>query len=414
MTYNKTEKEIVLDPANWTLPDPKLMIAKLNKEVPSEKTYVWVLDASLSPLTLYTYLKARFGEPNGLAMQFKDDSSDNLIHYHYTLQAQDRFINVFGKNTQTDILIECAEAIVHDDWPLFVSALKNDLRNHGPRLKDVRNALEKYRLFINPYKRIRGIVDRFESRLRELNVTELVPPSNPQTLSELHSFGERFRQYLDGMIEAASLSTSLKMIAPVMAEAFINLLIFSLRKSELKNDDRLYDSILRLPIDVRTKGLSIYCEWFDRPIDPTDERFKNFHSVMNQRNDLLHANVDPQKYGLGDVFFDGNIYIGNEAQGFTDREMLHVTRYVEPASALADVAHVRAFVEFVLGHLNPGTAEGMRMLMDDDQPGWDLADKHVAVLFPDHLAEFFGFPDQEVTSHPGSGDEGATDKGRSN
>lgn len=126
---------------------------------------------------------------------------------------------------------------------------------------------------------------------------------------------------------------------------------------------------------------------------------------MNQRNDLLHANVDPQKYGLGDVFFDGNIYIGNEPHVFTDRILLHVTRYVEPASALADVSVVKDFVEFVLGHLKPGIAESIRMLMDCDQPGWDLTDKHVAVLFPNHHAESFIFPDQGATNSPGSGSE---------
>lgn len=194
-------------------------------------------------------------------------------------------------------------------------------------------------------------------------------------------------------------------------EAFINLLIFTLRKSELKDDDRLYDSILRLPIDVRTKGLPLFCQEFDRPIDHHDQRFKDFHTVMNQRNDLLRANIDPNKFGLGDVFFDANIYIGNESQGFTDREILRVTRYVEPASALADIAVAKDFVEFVLGHLKPGIADKVRMIMDCDQPGWDLTDKHVAVLFPNHLAEIFAFPDQDAISHPGSDGGEAVDKG---
>lgn len=218
-------------------------------------------------------------------------------------------------------------------------------------------------------------------------------------------FGERFQQYIEGTVEAASLATSLKMITPVMTEAFLNLLLFVLRRPELKDDERLYSETLRLPIDVRLKGLSVYCREFDRPLDISDSRFKAFHSLMNQRNDLLHANVDPQKYGLGDVFFDGDIYIGNEPQGFSDRAVLHVTKYVEPASAFADVAIARDFIEFVLAHLKPGTVDGIRMLMDCDQPGWDLSDKHVAVLFPNYLADGFVFPEQNTAGPASRADE---------
>lgn len=389
------DKELLIDAKNWSLPNPKLMSAKVRKEVPTASKNLWVLDDSLSPLNLYCYLKARFGNPNGFAMTLKSESSDNLIQYHYTLQAGERVIDIYGKNTQVEFIIECPSKFEPDDWKQLISSIRGDLKQYGGQLGEVRQKLEKYRLFVNPYKRIAKIVERFEARLRELDVDSIIPPANPKSPIEVQTFVTEFQNCVNIYVEASALATCLKMVAPVMAEAFINLLLFVLRRKEIADDDRLYDSILRLQIDVRTKSLSLYCKEFSKPIDSSDQRFKDFHTVMNQRNDLLHGNVDPQKYGLGDVFFDGNILIGNETQGFSDRALVNLTKYVEPRSALADIEIVRTFIDFVLEHLKPEISESIKMVMNTDQPGWDVADKHVAVLFPEHLAESFIFSDRK-------------------
>jgi hypothetical protein len=372
---------------------PQTVVAKLKNEVPSASKQLWVLDESLSPLTLYCYLKARFGSPNGFAMTLRDDSSDNLIQYHYTLQASERVIDIYGKNTQVEFIVESPINFAPNDWEKLIFSMKDDLKNYGKQLGEVKQGLEKYRLFVNPYKRVSKIVERFESRLHELDIESINPPGNPRSPAEMQIFANEFQNCINTYVEASALTTSLKMLAPVMAEAFINLLLFILRRKELKDDDRLYESVLRLQIDVRTKGLSLYCGEFEKPIDGSDERFGKFHTVMNQRNDLLHGNVDPQRYGLGDVFFDGNTLIGNEPTGFSDRALLNLTKYVEPQSALADIEVIRAFIDFVLGHLKPGIADSIKMVMNTDQPGWDVVDKHVAVLFPEHLFESFVFPE---------------------
>ena len=296
------EKQSLTDVNNWNLPDSKLVLAKLKKDIPTASKSLWVLDDSLSPLSLYCYLKARFGSPNGFAMTLLDNSSDNLIQYHYTLQAGERIIDIFGKNTQVEFVVESSVPLASEDWKRLSSTIRDDLKNYGSQLKEIKQKLDKYRPFVNPYKRIAKIVERFEKRLRELHIDSISPPANPRSPAEVQAFATEFQNCIDTYVEASALATSLKMIAPVMAEAFINLLLFVLRRAEIKADDRLYDSIFRLQIDVRTKGLSLYCYEFDKPIDASDQRFKDFHTLMNQRNDLLHGNVDPQKYGLGDVF----------------------------------------------------------------------------------------------------------------
>jgi hypothetical protein len=57
------------------------------KENLKSTTGRWELTTGIRPVDLYVYLKARFGEPNGITMISKDhEDSDNLIHWHYSLK----------------------------------------------------------------------------------------------------------------------------------------------------------------------------------------------------------------------------------------------------------------------------------------------------------------------------------------
>src|SRR5579883_2388815 len=130
------DKKLLIDAKNWKQPDPKLILAKLNKEAPTASKNIWILDDSLSPLNLYCYLKVRFGNPNGFAMTLKTDSSDNLIQYHYTLQVSDRMIDIFGKNTQVEFVVECPVEFNSGDWKDLILSIRDDLKNYGEQLKE--------------------------------------------------------------------------------------------------------------------------------------------------------------------------------------------------------------------------------------------------------------------------------------
>ena len=82
---------------------------------------------------------------------------------------------------------------------------------------------------------------------------------------------------------------------PIMAEAFVNLILFTLMRPEIRGDSRLKDDAFKRHIDVRVKSLSINCIGFKQLIDYSNEICVRYHSVVNERNDLLHGNVDPKK-----------------------------------------------------------------------------------------------------------------------
>lgn len=68
-----------------------------------ENSSLFVNGGRLSPLSLYCYLKGRFGPPNGFQMAFKKEKdSDNLIHWHYHIVSGPESLQILGMNTRVE------------------------------------------------------------------------------------------------------------------------------------------------------------------------------------------------------------------------------------------------------------------------------------------------------------------------
>src|SRR5690606_42145123 len=98
-------------------------------------------------------------------------------------------------------------------------------------------------------------------------------------------------------------------------------LLFVLGKPEIKNNSRLFQDTVRRPIDIRVQTLHLNCNHFSRPVDYTSEPCKAFHSLMNERNDILHGNVDPNKLAFGEVFFNGKVPVFTAYESFWDKSI---------------------------------------------------------------------------------------------
>ena len=99
MTESGTDeppKPKCLDVVSWRLPtkeelrvfmDRVLDKAKERDTEGHSKPSGLVVRHHLSPVDVYCYLKGRFGEPNGFQNFLRRDTSDNLIHWDFTLRA---------------------------------------------------------------------------------------------------------------------------------------------------------------------------------------------------------------------------------------------------------------------------------------------------------------------------------------
>lgn len=225
------------------------------------------------------------------------------------------------------------------------------------------------------------------------------PPAFPTVFKSTHDsikkdiekFVSKIKSVSDKYMRVQELSTSLRLICPVWAESFINFIIFILSREEIKNDYRLYQDFLRKEIDVRIKLLHINCVGFDNPVDSNNQVYKDFHSLMNERNDLLHGNIDPEKLSYEKVFFDGTIPLFTEAQGLARNSLGVSLTGIEPDETLKRVKLVGSFIDFILNHLQKPYREQLSLILDKRDLGWRAETKRVGVLFADTIAEGFAF-----------------------
>ncbi len=373
---------------DWRRVDPNVMLEdiKLKRSGQIAPPGRWIFREGISPLDLYAYLKARFGNPNGFQMALKSPSSDNLVHWHWSLQCHDHIIEFMEYGLHAAAYVNGLPQPTEIEQAELVAAIKADFAAHGRAMSVVKKSLEKWVLFVNPYHRLRRVVDQFSSRLRALELKATTLPEVPTTHEEAQELIDGLKACEPVYTEARGLGLALRMNAPVLAECFINLLLFLLAKPEIKQNERLYQDIIRTQIHERIRDLHLNCEGFTSPIDVSAKSFKDFHTLMNRRNDFLHGNVDPYRLKYDAVRFDGTIPLPDRYQNFPQLALINSLIGVEPESALGDVDIVNQFIEFVLKHLHNSAKQVVETFMDTSNPGWREDTKRPGILFPQHIA----------------------------
>ena len=377
----------------WTRPSAQHRDAWLNYGSFYDKR--WVNDGSIPPLTLYCYLKSRFGPPNGPTMAIRHPSSSNIYQWHYVVAHNDRVMHLTSRTDYLELVPQCDAVPTTDEWRGFSASLKTEFGKHGAEIGAVRKTLEEWQIFVNPFARLEAIIRSFEARVAGCTLPSM--PTIP-TMADQARF-DKLRAELDRFArETADLraaSLALRVLAPVWGESFVNLLIRILAKPEVKRDKRLLESVFRQQIDNRIASLHHNCLGFDTPVDRNSDEFKRFHTLMNRRNDLLHGNVDPEALVFDQVYFDvvqydpmgprHQIPLFKEERNLGDRLMGGLGRDISPESALADIDVVRKFIAYVLCRVAPAHREPLRMVMGSPYPGWRKDLDRVGVLFDNVL-----------------------------
>lgn len=139
-----------------------------------------------------------------------------------------------------------------------------------------RKSLEKWTMFVNPFNRLNEIIETLELRIKKLDLTE---PIRPKLMIKRYvkRHLELKEKWFDNLAEARLLGASIRMLAPVLAESFINLVIFLFAKGDVKSDKRVYEDLIRKQIDIRVKSLYFYCDHFIKKVEDEDIELKNFY-----------------------------------------------------------------------------------------------------------------------------------------
>jgi hypothetical protein len=348
----------------------------------------WVLKNEVKPVDLYCYLGARFGAPNGIQNFLRGDHSDNLIHWEWFLLYEDGHIWVQGLNFRTEIWIAGIN-VTEPDRDAFIGQLKADFERYGQALGQIRKSLEHWIEFVNPYQRLRRAVDTLMSELSSMGL-DAKRDSLPDLEDEKDSvtLQTKWKEQADKYSRAIGLCFGIRSMLPVMGEAFVNLLLYVLMKPELRKDERLRDNAIRQPIDIRIRSLFHNCVGFKQSPDYGSEPCRRYHTLVNERNDLLHGNVVVDKLKFNELYFNGKVPVFIKYSSMWERSFGVWHRSVGLEQVDEEVDVIVGLIEYLLSCLEDDLEDRIKIIGDKFSLGLSLNDGHLGVLFSDHLIDF--------------------------
>lgn len=351
--------------------------------------HIWEMTNELKPLDLYCYLYARFGVPNGVQNIFRNDDSDNLIHWEWAFANEDGLMLIQGHNFRSEIHLigdfKKRDLKLED----FIVQIKSDFTNHGKAMSARRLELEKWDQFLNPYDRIRSTVDFQMKKIDELSLDPVKDKiSSIFDDADIEAACARWEAVAEKYTFAVGLTFGLRAMLPVLAESFINLIIFILAKKEIKDNERLFNNTIRQNIDIRVQSLHLNCVGFARPVDYKSDECKEFHTLMNERNDLLHGNVELSKLSIGNVYFEGKVPIFERYEDVWEKTIGVSLNSVKFHSIKDDLGRVDAFIGYVLNQTEPKVREELLVVLEKRQLGFNHKTGRIGILFSDRLVDF--------------------------
>lgn len=379
--YTKDEMLAYLDTLSSEKPEEANPPTVRKKRKPEK--FILAVRKNLSPVDVYCYLKARFGEPNGIQTFLRRDNSDNWMHWDYYLKADDEDVHISATSREIHLLL--TENLSDQDWYDLITNIKTDYQRVGAEKSAVLSSLEKWVIFPNKFVEIANICAEQYASISE-NIDGYKPFQFSSYKSrvefkkqqkELIQLGERARNLYKNCLE-------LSLITPVLAEAFINMLILMFCKMEIRNNKRQFDAFIRSHIDTKIFDLFYKCERFAKPIDPNSTEFKNFKRIMDKRNNSIHANIDPISEQIETVYFEGTRPLYKDSGDHIGKVFETLERQHQPHIVMKDYEDVHIFLHDIVGHLVPEAQLSFWRIMEDNYPGYDVNRKKVGTLFPKH------------------------------
>ncbi|WP_426017216.1 hypothetical protein [Brevundimonas sp. DWR2-3-1b1] len=333
----------------------------------------------LTTLDMYSYLKAKFGPPNGLQSMMRSDDSDNIFHWDWNLKAGDTDVYILGMSRETHFQI--GAVLTDHDWKSLIIAIKQDFGRIGRDKSEASKSLEKWLVFPNKYVAISNLCEDKHDRITDQmgKFAEFAPASrraiNKKGLKDAQDASKRASSLTGDILE-------LRILTPILVEAFLNMMILILCKPEVRQDKRQYQAFIRSEIDIKVSDLFYKCRAFQVAPNSAHPEFVAFHKVMQKRNYEIHGNIDPDRDTFETVYFDGTIPTYPVPGDHISTFYANLERQYDPISAVADYEAVHLFIAYLIDCLEPQYQEQFRLLVDDPYPGWNEVKQTTGVLFP--------------------------------
>ena len=383
----------ILNPENWRAPTKNEIIKHYQKKTIDRKPSIILFNRYLSPVDTYTYLHARFGKPNGFFNFLKSPNSDNLIHWDYLMFFEDIAINVIGKHRSVEICIE--KKFLEEDWEKLVNNFRKAFSIRAKQKKNSLKSLEKWTVFVNRYSVLCAEAAAHHvtvEKLQDFKFEAPIPSIDEDNSGKLQ---KDFEKVISKFRELNQSCLALKLLTPIIIEAFLNLLILIMCKKEIKEDNLLYDAKIKEDLHLKVLSLHSTCDNFEKPIDNSSNEYKDFNRIMSKRNLFFHGNVDPKRDKLEVVYFDKNTPIFKTPGDIHNKYFDTLLDTIKPKEVLSDYIKAHTFIISVVNCIKSEHQEDLWKMLDSNSLGYNDKEKRFGILFSDVLISSY-FPGMET------------------
>jgi hypothetical protein len=332
----------------------------------------------LRPVDVYCYLRARFGPPNGIQSMLASDSG-SMIHWDYHIKTRAGDLYVVGFTREVHIL---SPAPLDDEgWRKVLLAIKSDFARVGKEKSAALKTLEKWVIFPNKYLQLANLCADLHAQIDDLvaGYAPFAPSSDIQAhTKELEKLAKRASALYGDCVQLA-------LLTPIVAEAFLNMLVLMLIKPDVRDDKEAYEAFVKQAIHQKLLELHDKCIGFARGIDPNGDGFKNFMRIRDKRNDALHGNVEPEADRVDEVYFDSKIPLFKSPGDNIGMFWAMMEKRYAPADVLKDYEDMQLFLHEITLCLEPEVQEAVDIVFSDSYPGFDVGRKKLGKLFPDFV-----------------------------
>lgn len=383
-----------LDIRSWRIATRKEVFefhsGKLKRAKPSGS--LLVVREKLTQIDMYSYLRARFGIPNGFQNFLRKDDSDNLVHWDFNLKAAE--VDIYIQGRMRDVLILISKPMNDENWKLLILGLKTDFARIGKEKSEITKSFEKFVVFQNKFCTLAGLCADLHASIVDAPppVKSLPKLTSKRSLLRLKSITKKISERARNLYGDC---LKLKLLTPIMAEAFLNMVILTFCKPEIRNDKKKYDAFVRANIPQRLEMLATHCVGLEGGVDPSSDAYKQFPRVMNARNFAIHGNVDPVRESIEIVYFEGKRPIFAENGDHILKLFEHLELINAPEDTVRDYEMVHLFLLDICSLLSQPFRDFFAHVIDDPYPGYEVKDKRVTKILPSHNAAAW-FPKERL------------------
>lgn len=344
------------------------------------------IDSGISPYSLFLYFYSRFGKPNGLLSLFRTEDSDNLFHWDYTFCVDEYVINIMCATYKIEVDISKDIVSNKEECINFLSSCIKDLKNYKNKIKESKKNIENWEMIINPFFRMQKQINFLIEEINELN--KELPKEYKHSHIDTVLNTKPLDQWINIVDRISEKVFSLRCLTPVYIETFINFIIEILCKKEIKNDDNLYQNVIRENINERIKSLHENCNGFTNTINRDNDIFKKTYTIFNQRNDLLHGNFIVKQLKYGDVHFLKNMPLFKHIPSVQAEIKTIAELNGKIENVYQNVDDAQMFMRYILLDLEDNIRLEVKGLLESSKLGWNKETNRFGILFQNNYVDY--------------------------